>query len=221
MKAILTLLLIVGVSPILGSASAQQPAKPVLTPKPVDDRSTETQKPVTGPQVAAAGTTPVDVDPNYIIGPDDSIKIDVWKEPTFTETVLVRPDGMVSVPAVGDIPAAGRTPMQLAGEVTTQLKKFIIEPTVTVTVLAINSKRVYMVGEIGHIGPIAMTPNMTVLQAIASAGGLTPYANKKHIYILRGDVGSQKKIPFDYNKAVKAGDMQGVTLVPGDTIVVP
>jgi len=92
---------------------------------------------------------------------------------------------------------------------------------VDVAVLAVNSKRIFMIGEIMHVGPIAITPGMNVLQAIATAGGLTPYANKKHIYILRGEPGKQQNIPFDYTKALKKGDMQGVSLVPGDTIVVP
>jgi polysaccharide export outer membrane protein len=87
--------------------------------------------------------------------------------------------------------------------------------------LGINSKHIYLVGEVGHIGPMTMTPDMSVFQAIASAGGLSAYANKKHIYILRKDHGKERKIPFDYNKALKTGDDQGITLQPGDTIVVP
>jgi polysaccharide biosynthesis/export protein len=202
------------------SCFAQAPgAQPVINPTP--EAAPQTSVDPRGPHVAPEGSKPVDVDASYIIGPEDSIQVNVWKEPNFSETALVRPDGMISLPAVGDIPAAGRTPMQLAGEITTILKKYIIEPTVTVTVLGINSKHVYMVGEVGHIGPLPMTPNMTVLQAIASSGGLSPYANKKHIYILRGEPGKQKKIFFNYTKAVKTGDAQGITLQPGDTIVVP
>jgi polysaccharide export outer membrane protein len=91
---------------------------------------------------------------------------------------------------------------------------------VNVTVLAVLSKQVFLIGEVNHVGPLPITPGMNILQAIASAGGLTPYANKKKIYILRGDPGKQQKIFFDYTKALKKGDMQGVSLVPGDTIVV-
>jgi polysaccharide export outer membrane protein len=111
--------------------------------------------------------------------------------------------------------------MQLAADITTRLKQFVTDPVVDVSVLAVNSKRVFLIGEVAHVGPLAITPGMTILQAIASAGGLTPYANRKHIYILRGDLGKQQKILFDYNNAVKKGDMQGVSLVPNDTIVVP
>jgi polysaccharide export outer membrane protein len=159
--------------------------------------------------------------PDYIIGADDSLKIDVWKEPQLSTTMTVRPDGKISLPLIDDIMAAGFTPMQLKDDITTRLAKFVTDPVVGVSVLGVNSKHVYMVGNISHVGSIPITPGMTVLQAIASAGGLTPYAKAKGIYIWRGDPNKQQRIPFDYNKAVKKGDMQGVTLLPGDTIVVP
>jgi polysaccharide export outer membrane protein len=160
------------------------------------------------------------LDPTYVIGPEDSINVNVWKEPNFTSSLPVRPDGMITLPLVGDIPAAGRTPMQLAADLTEALKKFITDPTVTVSVLAINSKRVYFYGEgIGKPGPLTLTPAMTILQAIDSAGGLSPYANKKKIYVLRDVQGKRQKISFDYSKALKTGD--SFLLLPGDMIVVP
>ena len=164
---------------------------------------------------------PAGVSPNYIIGADDSIEITVWEQPNLSATLPVRPDGKISLPLLGDIQASGFTPMQLATDIKDRLKKFVTDPVVNVTVLQVNSKRVFLIGEVNHVGPLSITPEMTVLQAIASAGGLTPYANKKHIYILRGEAGKKQKIPFDYNKALKKGDMQGITLIPGDTIVVP
>jgi polysaccharide export outer membrane protein len=142
-------------------------------------------------------------------------------EPTLSGNFPVRPDGMISLGLGGDILAAGRTPMQLSSDITGRLKKFLTDPTVAVTVLAVNSKRVFLVGEVQKTGPIPLTSNMGPFQAIISAGGLTPYANKTHIYILRGEQGKQKKIPFDYKKAIKDGNLQGITLLPGDTIVVP
>jgi polysaccharide export outer membrane protein len=188
--------------------------KPVLTAEPPAQPSV--------PAPAASSSGPAAVSANYMIGPEDSLKIDVWKEPNLSSPGLpVRPDGKISLPLVGDIPAAGRTPMQLSADITEQLKKFVTDPVVDVTVLAVNSKHVFLIGEVGHVGPLAITPGMTILQAIATAGGLTPYANRKHIYVLRGEPGKQEKIPFDYNKAVKKGDMQGVSLQTGDTIVVP
>jgi polysaccharide biosynthesis/export protein len=200
--------------PALVSGLAQPTVtQPVLSAEPVPAAPT-------GPAVPAILGPPADL-AGYIIGSDDSIKVDVFENPRYSTILPVRPDGMITLADVGDIPAAGRTPMQLTDDIKIKLKKFVVEPSVTVTVLAVNSKRIYLIGEVGHVGPLSITPAMTVLQAIASAGGLTPYANKKHIYILRGDPGKQQKIPFDYTKALKKGDMQGVSLLPGDTIVVP
>jgi polysaccharide biosynthesis/export protein len=157
----------------------------------------------------------------YVIGPEDQLQVTVWKNEQLSGTVVVRPDGMISLTLVNDIQAAGLTPMQLAQDIANRLKKFFNEePTVGVTVLTVRSKSIYIMGEVGHVGPIPIAPGMSVLQAIATAGGLSPYANGKHIYILRGDPAHQKQIPFDYKKA-KKGDMQGIVLQPGDTIVVP
>ncbi|SRR6266702_6194601 len=200
--------------PAVATGVAQQGAgRPVLSAEP----------PAATPPVATApqGTGQMAVSPNYIIGPEDSINVTVWKEPNLSGPLLVRPDGKISLPLVSDITAAGFTPVQLAANITELLKKFVTDPVVDVTVLAVNSKHAFMMGEVMKVGPFAIGPGMTVLQAIATAGGLTPYANKKHIYILRGEPGKQQKIPFDYTKALKKGDMQGITLVPGDTIVVP
>ena len=185
------------------------PATPASTAHP----------PVVTPQPAH----PINVGPSYIIGADDVLSVTVYEKPDFSApSLLVRPDGKITLPMISDIQAAGFTPVQLDADITTRLKQFILDPvTVTVSVLASNSKQVYMIGEISHVGQVKITPGMTILQAIATAGGLTPYANKKNIYILRGEPGKQQKIPFDYTKAIKKGDMQGVTLAPGDTIVVP
>jgi polysaccharide export outer membrane protein len=122
---------------------------------------------------------------------------------------------------LGDVKAAGLTPTQLATDLTTKYKKFIQDPLVTVLVQQVNSQRIFMVGEVNHVGPIALTPGMTPLQAIASAGGLSPYAHKKRIYILRGPQGKQEKIPFDYKAALRGDNPNSVTLQPNDTVVVP
>ncbi|MGP8259008.1 MAG: polysaccharide biosynthesis/export family protein [Acidobacteriaceae bacterium] len=194
----------------------QTPARPMPSTRPSN------AIPILRPG-AAPTAHPANVAPNYIIGASDVLSVTVYDYPNFSAaSLLVRPDGKITLPPVGDITAAGFTPPQLSADITTRLKQFIIDPvTVNVTVLAVNSKQVFMIGEINHVGPISITPGMTVLQAIATAGGLTPYANKKKIYILRGEPGKQKNIPFDYTRALKRGDMQGITLAPGDTIVVP
>ena len=157
----------------------------------------------------------------YVIGSDDSLAITVWKEPSLSGTIPVRPDGMISMALIGDLQAAGRTPMQLASDITAKLKKYIQDPNVSVVVMSDVSQRIFLVGEVGHVGPIPMTPGMTPLQAIAAGGGLSPFAKSKKIYILRNEGGKQQKIPFNYKEALKGEDSQNISLKPGDTIVVP
>jgi len=170
-----------------------------------------------------AATTQVDKSDvaHYVIGPEDTLQITVWKEPTLSGTVPVRPDGRISMVLLGDLPAAGMTPMHLAADISQRLKKYIQDPSVSVVVLAVNSQRVFIIGEVGHVGAVSMTAGMTPLQAIAAAGGLSPFAHSKSIYILRGTGAAQKKIPFNYKKALKGDDKQDVSLKSGDTIVVP
>jgi len=173
------------------------------------------------PAVMAEAASLPDVDANYILGADDAIMVHVWKEPTISGPLVIRPDGRISLPLVGDVPAAGMTPMALSMQIQEGLKKFINNPSVTVTVTAVNSRKLFFIGEVIRPGPVPLTRSMTMLQGISAAGGLTPYANKKKIYILRGEKGNQVKIPFNYTKALKEGNQQGVELKPGDTIVVP
>jgi polysaccharide export outer membrane protein len=186
----------------------------------------KTEQPPVSPSTAMPAQTPASpsgagVDAaHYIIGAEDTLQITVWKEPTLSGTIPVRPDGRISLVLVGDLPAAGRTPMQLSDDITVKLKKYIQDPNVSVVVMSVNSQKIFMVGEVGHVGPVMMTAGMTPLQAIAAGGGLTPYANSKKIYILRNEGGKQEKIPFNYKQALK-GEAQGPELKPGDTIVVP
>ena len=157
----------------------------------------------------------------YIIGAEDTLLISVWKEPDLTATLPVRPDGMISVPLLADVQAAGLTPMQLAVSLRERLKKYVADPRVTVVVTQMNSQRIYVTGEVQHTGVMPLSPNMTVLQALASAG-FTQFANTKGIYVLRSDKGKQEKIPVNYKALLKgeSPDMN-VLLKPGDTIVVP
>lgn len=157
----------------------------------------------------------------YVIGASDLLTITVWKQETLSGTMLVRPDGMISMPLLGDVQASGLTPQQLSHQISTRLKKFIQDPSVSVLVNQINSKVIYTLGEVGKRGPIEMTPGMTLLQAVSSAGGLTDYANKGKIYILRNEAGKQVKIPVKYKEALKGNSNLNLVLKPGDTIVVP
>ncbi len=157
----------------------------------------------------------------YVIGPDDSLHIAVWREPDLTATLPVRPDGKISLPLLNDVQAAGLTPQQLADSVTEKLKKYIADPRVTVVVAQINSKRIFINGEVLHAGPMPMLPNMTVLQALSSAG-LNQFAKTKGIYVLRIVNGKQEKMLVNYKKLLKGEDIQqNYLLQPGDTIVVP
>lgn len=212
MKAIRSALVAVCFLPTVGGVMHSQTAgKAVITPAPS----------TSAPRVPAPApvTGPID-NATYVIGADDQIQVTVWENAQLSATCVVRPDGKISLPLLDDVQAAGFTPTQLADDLTKRLKDIVKEPHVGVTVLAVRSKNVYMMGEFNHVGPIQIAPGMTVLQAIATAGGVGPYANTKKMYILRGDPGHQKQIHFDYKKAIK-GDMQGITLQPGDTIFVP
>jgi polysaccharide export outer membrane protein len=158
---------------------------------------------------------------DYIIGADDTLHISVWKEPDLTETLPVRPDGKISMPLLNDITAAGLTPLQLRDTITERLRKYIADPRVTVVVTGMNSRRVFVTGEVTHTGPMTLLPHMTVLQALAQAG-FTQFANPKAIYLLRTENGKQQKIPFNYKEVVKGNHPeQNIMLKPGDTIVVP
>ena len=161
-------------------------------------------------------------DPAYKIGPQDLLKIDVWKEEQLTRTVPVRPDGKITLPLLNDVQAAGLTPMELAGIISDQLKKYINNPQVTVSVTEINSRRVYVTGEVSKAGAYPLFPRMTVLQALSSSGGFTQFARVKNIYVLRTENGKQVKMLFNYKEAVRGkSPEQNIELLPGDVIVVP
>jgi len=171
----------------------------------------------TTPATPAAG-----VSPDYKIGPQDILRIDVWKEPDISRSVPVRPDGKVSLPLLNDVQAAGLTSMQLAGIIRDGLSKYITSPQVTVIVTEINSRRVYCTGEVIKPGALSLLPNMTALQAISSCGGFTQFAKIKGIYILRSENGQQVKHPFNYKEVVKGKRPEdNIVLEPGDVIVVP
>jgi polysaccharide biosynthesis/export protein len=167
-------------------------------------------------------STPATMDPAYIIGPEDVLDINVWKEPDMTRTVPVRPDGKISLPLINDVQAAGSTPQQLAATVTDKLRKYVQEPQVTVIVTAINSQRVFVVGEVLRAGAFPLIPGMTVLQALSSAGGFTTFADVKRIHVMRMVNGKQENLPFNYRDVLKGDNpSQNIKLQPGDTVIVP
>ena len=180
-----------------------------------DSKTTPSSAATPAPAVAAT-------DAGYKIGPQDVLRVDVWKEPEISRAVPVRPDGKISLPLLNDVQASGLTAMELANVITEGLKKFINSPLVTVTVSEINSRRVYVTGEVSRPGAFPLLPNMTVLQALTSAGGFTQFARTKNIYVLRTEDGKQVKHAFNYKEVVKGQKAEdNITLQPGDTIVVP
>jgi len=177
---------------------------------------------VSAPDDIKPSVTPATTDPAYVIGPEDVLDINVWKEPDMTRIVPVRPDGKISLPLINDVQAAGSTPQQLASTVTDKLRKFLTEPQVTVIVTAINSQRVFVVGEVLRAGAFPLIPGMTVLQALASAGGFTTFADVKKIHVMRLINGKHTELPFNYREVLKGDNPdQNIKLEPGDTVVVP
>jgi polysaccharide export outer membrane protein len=161
-------------------------------------------------------------DPNYVIGAQDVLDINVWKEPDVSRVVPVRPDGKISLPLLNDVQAAGLTPAQLAAQITESLKKYVTSPQVTVIVATINSQRVYILGEVTRPGAFPLLPGMSVLQALSSAGGFTQFAKVKNIFVRRVEDGKETKYPFNYREVINGKrPEQDILLKAGDTIVVP
>ena len=188
-------------------------------------QTTTSNQPAQSPVPAMADDTAkksATADPNYVIGAQDVLDINVWKEPDVSRVVPVRPDGKISLPLLNDVQAAGLTPDQLATKVTEELKKYVTNPQVTVIVTAINSQRVYILGEVTRPGAFPLLPGMTVLQALSSAGGFTQFAKVKSIFVRRLQDGKESKYLFNY-KDVIGGKRpeQDILLKAGDTIVVP
>jgi polysaccharide export outer membrane protein len=159
----------------------------------------------------------------YVIGNDDVLNVNVWKEPDISRTVPVRSDGNISLPLAGEVAAAGRTPHQLEADIAGKLKNFISEPEVTVIVQEIKSQKFNILGMVGHPGEFPLTNSMTVLDAIALAGGFRDFAKQKSIYVLRENAdGTKSHLDFNYKDVVKGkNSAQNVKLQPRDTIVVP
>jgi polysaccharide export outer membrane protein len=159
----------------------------------------------------------------YIIGNDDLLAISVWNEKDISRSVPVRPDGKISLPLVGEVEAAGRTPLQLEQEITTRLRNYITAPQVSVIVEKINSEKFNILGEVLKPGSYSTSLASTVVDAIALAGGFRDFAKKKDIHILRQNAdGSQSRLSFNYNDFVKGKNpSQNVHIEPNDTIIVP
>jgi polysaccharide biosynthesis/export protein len=162
------------------------------------------------------------VEDKYKLGPEDVIEISVWKEPDLTKQIAIRPDGKISYPLIGDVQAAGKTVTDLRGEISKRLEKFVTDAQVTVILLKTQYYKIYVMGKVNKPGEFLVGRPANVMQALAMAGGLTPFASPGKIVILRRVGGTEQTFPFDY-KSVSKGDFleQNITLLPGDVVVVP
>jgi polysaccharide biosynthesis/export protein len=157
----------------------------------------------------------------YVIGVEDILAVSVWKDQELTRTLPVRPDGFITLPLIGDVMANGRTAAQLRDEITTRLTKYMNAPVVTVSVQEIRSRKINVVGEVMKSGSFPLTQSMTIIDAIAVAGGFKEFAKPSKIYVLRVNAnGSTTKLPFNYKEAIR-GSGQVLALQSHDTIVVP
>jgi len=173
-------------------------------------------------QSAETGTTKAH-DDSFVIGNDDVLAVNVWKEPDVSRSIPVRSDGKISLPLVGEVQATGRTPLKLEQEIAARLKNYIAEPEVTVIVQQINSQKFNILGMVNKPGSYPISNSATVLDAIALAGGFKDFAKQKAIYVLRQNPdGTQERLAFNYKEVVKGKNpTQNIKLQPRDTIVVP
>lgn len=157
----------------------------------------------------------------YTIGVADVLRVNVWKNADLSQTVTVDPDGYVSLPLLGNIKVAGLSTDQLSTLMTAKYASYVVTPQVTVSVVDIRSRAVFVLGQVGKAGSYPLLAPTTVLQLIAQAGGLTPFAKRKSIYVLRASAGQSQKIPFNYVKVVHGDTRANIVLEPGDTVIVP
>jgi polysaccharide biosynthesis/export protein len=207
------------------SPSQQDGAK---TGIPAVDKNHGGDKPVANNDATSPGTRSVDKktspadNANYKIGEQDVLNITVWKEPQLSGPVVVRPDGKISVPLIDEVTAAGLTPMELQDLLLEKFRPFLTVPKVSVSIREVNSRKVYVIGQVNHAGTFHINSNTTVLQVLTDAGGLRDYANPKKIYVMRTVNGKPVKFPFHYDAVLKGQHYEeNILLQPGDTIVVP
>jgi polysaccharide biosynthesis/export protein len=168
-----------------------------------------------------SGKIPAITTSRFVLGPNDVIHVDVWKNTELSQTVIVAPDGSISLPLVNSVHVAGMTTTEAAQALRSKLTDYIVNPHVTVSVVTVHSRQVFVLGQVTKPGSYPLLGQLNVLQAIALAGGLTPYAKHEGIMILRESKGGTEKIRFNYNSAVHGDATQNVFLLPGDIVVVP
>jgi polysaccharide export outer membrane protein len=194
-----------------------------LAQAPTSNLTTQAKATPPAEAPAAAPSANKPHDDTFVIGNDDVLAINVWKEPDISRSVPVRSDGKISLPLVGEVQATGRTPLKLEQEIASKLSSYISEPEVTVMVQQINSEKFNILGQVAKPGSYSLAGSATVLDAIAVAGGFRDFAKQKGIYILRQKPdGTQSRISFNYKDVVNGKHPeQNIKLEPHDTVVVP
>jgi polysaccharide export outer membrane protein len=181
----------------------------------------EAQAPRNARTAAPVTNTRAWANDEYRLGPGDKLRVEVYKDAQLSQSLQVRPDGKITLPLVGDMAAAGKTPIELRDALAASLKEYVTNPVVTVIVVEATAAQVYVIGEVANPGTLVMQGPMTVLQALAQVGGLREFADQRDIRILRkSSTGTISTIGFDYKRALK-GETEPVFLQPGDTLVVP
>ena len=183
---------------------------------------TVSEKPSAAKPAPAAAASVSQIPADFVLGPEDVIGILFWREADMSGDLTVRPDGMITLPLIGDIKAAGLRTDLLKAQIEKAATKFITDPNVTIVVRQINSRKVFITGEVSKPGAYPMTADRSVIQLIAVAGGLTEYADGNNIMILRTENGKQKSFKFHYRDVLRGKALpQNIQLQPGDTVVVP
>jgi polysaccharide export outer membrane protein len=212
-----------GGSAAVGVAPPAATAVPLTTPPPATAPATAPAPSATAVQPATRpAVVGIEPPPGYLIGADDILNVVFWREKEMSTDVVVRPDGRITLPLISDVHASGLTPEQLRARIHEEASKYIQDPSVTVVVKQINSRRVFVTGLVGKPGAYPLSNPTTVLQLLSMAGGISEFADQKKIIVLRNENGQQKALKFNYKDVTRGRNLQqNVLLEPGDTVVVP
>jgi polysaccharide export outer membrane protein len=204
------------------AAPPAQAKPPVTAPAPTQQPAAPTQKPAAPATPAGQADKGVTPPPDYVIGAGDVLLITFWREKDLSGEAMVRPDGRISLPLINDVMAAGLTPDQLREGLMKEAQRFVEDTNVTVIVKAINSRWIYITGQVGKPGPYPLVGPTTVLQLIAMAGGILEYADSGSIVVMRNENGKPSNFKFNYKEVIRQRNLQqNILLKPGDTVVVP
>jgi polysaccharide export outer membrane protein len=203
---------------VLGLSASYNQAQSVVATEPDAIRPANAGHPSVAENVELRASSETS---QFALGVADVIHVNVWKNADLSQTVTVGPDGFVSLPLLGDVHVAGMTANQLAQSLSSRLTTYVVSAQVTVSVVEIRSRQVYVMGQVGKPGGYPLIAPITILQLIAQAGGLNTFANRKRIFVIRGTKGEIQRLKFNYVNALQGDTRQNISLQPGDTVVVP